>query len=145
MVLQLGRCSHKYWEYQADNGWYNDAETMTLRPITSSILPAPASIIELVKCQCKGKCHTKLCSCKGNSLPYKLIVPCASVKTCVRINPRDLISMMLYLVTMMTMTRVFIKTVNLTFWRLYFFKFWKHCFVLMTVYSDIYKYLKLYL
>ena len=37
-----------------DNGWYKEEER--LRPVTSLILPAPASIIELVKCSCKGEC-----------------------------------------------------------------------------------------
>ena len=49
-----------------DNGWYKEEER--LRPVTSLILPAPASIIELVKCSCKGECLKKGCSCNKNNL-----------------------------------------------------------------------------
>ena len=49
-----------------DNGWYKEEER--LRPVTSLILPAPASIIELAKCSCKGECLKKGCSCNKNNL-----------------------------------------------------------------------------
>ena len=51
-----------------DHGWYRD-DSHKLKPVTSLILPVPESILELVKCVCKGKCVNKQCSCKKNDLP----------------------------------------------------------------------------
>ena len=67
-----------------DNGWYKEEERLI--PVTSLILPAPASIIELVKCSCKGECLKKGCSCNKNNL---LCSPmCIYVKICARTSPQ---------------------------------------------------------
>lgn len=58
---------------EAGNGWYKDPQ---LKPVTSEVLPAPESILELVKCQCRGDCQSRQCSCKRNSLPCSPICKC---------------------------------------------------------------------
>ena len=48
------------------HGWYEyDAQ---LVPTPTTALPAPQSILELVKCRCKRNCTSKTCSCRKHDL-----------------------------------------------------------------------------
>jgi len=59
---------------EADNGW--KLEDGRLTAVTSEVLPAPQSILELAKCGCKGDCLSKKCSCRDNKLPCSPICKC---------------------------------------------------------------------
>lgn len=47
---------------------YYESDSGRILPITSKILPAPQSIIELVRCQCKTNCSSQRCSCRRHNL-----------------------------------------------------------------------------
>ena len=59
-----------------ESGWKRDPETNTLFPIYCLFPPAPAAILELVKCGCDTSCSKNICSC------YKGRVPCTSLCKC---------------------------------------------------------------
>ena len=48
------------------HGWYQDGAQSVPTPTTA--LPAPQSILELVKCRCKGNCTSRTCSCRKHDL-----------------------------------------------------------------------------
>ena len=45
---------------------YQDGAQLVPTPTTA--LPAPQSIVELVKCRCKGNCTSRTCSCRKHDL-----------------------------------------------------------------------------
>ena len=73
-----------------DNGYYKEEER--LRPVTSLILLAPASIIELVKCSCKGECLKKRVFRTVTRAIYPA-TQCANVKICARTSPKGPMTM----------------------------------------------------
>ena len=58
----------KYGYYSKDGG--------NMLPVTTTVLPAPQEIIELVKCQYKTFCFTNRCSCRYNKLPCTELCLC---------------------------------------------------------------------
>ena len=48
------------------HGWYQDGAQLVPTPTTA--LPALQSILELVKCRCKGNCTSRTCSCRKHDL-----------------------------------------------------------------------------
>ena len=60
-------------------GWkYNDVKEI-YEPVMTSNLPAPLSVIDLVKCDCKKGC-TKWCSCRKNELSCTEICGCTDTE-----------------------------------------------------------------
>ncbi len=54
--------------YNADDwGWVN--KNGKLFPVTTSLPPAPAKLLEVIKCSCKANCDTRRCTCRKNNLP----------------------------------------------------------------------------
>ena len=51
------------------NGYHRDHDDDQLNPTTTNVPPAPKTIIEMVRCQCKGNCTSNRCSCKSNNSP----------------------------------------------------------------------------
>ena len=61
---------------QAAHGYHMDHDDDQLNPTTTDVPPAPKSIIEMVRCQCKGNCTSNRCSCKSNNVPYTDLCMC---------------------------------------------------------------------
>ena len=59
-----------------ESGWVRNPETNTFFPIYCLQPPAPAAILELVKCGCDTSCSKNNCSC------FKGRVPCTSLCKC---------------------------------------------------------------
>ena len=59
------------------NGFYKEASG-EVKPMTTDVLPAPKSIIEMVRCQCKTDCSSKRCSCRAANLPCTDLCNCDS-------------------------------------------------------------------
>jgi len=59
------------------NGFYKDALGQ-FKPTTTEVLPAPDSIIEMVRCQCKKDCLSQKCSCKLKNLPCTDLCQCTT-------------------------------------------------------------------
>ena len=57
-------------------GYCQDAKGQP-EPITTSIPPAPQSITELVKCQCRTNCTSQRCSCKRQNLTCTDLCSCS--------------------------------------------------------------------
>ena len=49
-----------------DWGWKNKGGK--LFPITTSLPPASAKLLEVIKCSCKASCDTRRCTCRKNNL-----------------------------------------------------------------------------
>ena len=50
------------------SGWYLDSDGI-FSPVTTTLRPAPDSVLALVKCTCaKGRCNGQKCSCKSHNL-----------------------------------------------------------------------------
>ena len=47
-------------------GWYY--QHGKLLPVTMDSSPAPQSLLKVIRCQCKGDCDTKRCSCRNHGL-----------------------------------------------------------------------------
>ena len=56
-----------------ENGWLHVEEGYV--PVQCLYKPAPASVLELVKCGCKASCKGR-CSCKKNNLPCTPLCKC---------------------------------------------------------------------
>ena len=54
------------------HGWIGEQ----FLPVACNTAPAPSSVLQLVKCSCKGSCATRVCSCKKKSF---------SAQTCVNV------------------------------------------------------------
>ena len=63
------------------NGFYKDALGY-FKPTTTEVLPAPDSIIEMVKYQCKKDCLSQRCS-------RKLNLPCSDLCQCTTLHKND--------------------------------------------------------
>ena len=59
-----------------ESGWVRNPETNALFPIYCLQPPAPAAILELVKCGCDTNCSKNICLC------FKGRVPCTSLCKC---------------------------------------------------------------
>lgn len=59
------------------NGFFKDANGQ-LKPRTTDVLPAPKSIVEMVRCECKTDCSSQRCSCKSENLPCTDICLCST-------------------------------------------------------------------
>ena len=61
------------------NGWQMDEDIEV--PIKCLELPAPQSVLELVKCGCKGRCKGRgNCSCLKNGLSCTELCKCAPAR-----------------------------------------------------------------
>lgn len=58
------------------NGWEVDNDQKLL-PVKCNEPPAPISVIELVKCGCRGVCESGQCSCVKNSLMCTALCKCS--------------------------------------------------------------------
>jgi hypothetical protein len=58
----------------ADHGWKQDGDRWI--PIMTTQLPAPESVLHLVKCGCKKQCRTERCSCRKAGLSCSDICGC---------------------------------------------------------------------
>jgi len=52
-----------------ENGYHRDSDDGQLKPTTTDVPLAPETIVEMVRCQCKGNCSLNRCSCKSENLP----------------------------------------------------------------------------
>ena len=59
------------------NGFYKDKDGH-IKPVTTEVLPAPAAIIEMVRCQCKTDCSRSRCSCKGKDMTCTNLCLCGT-------------------------------------------------------------------
>lgn len=59
-----------------ESGWTRDVTTNVLLPVYCLLPPAPAAILELVKCGCDGDCSNRMCTC------FRSNVPCTSLCQC---------------------------------------------------------------
>ena len=50
-----------------DWGW--TLKDHKLLPVTTNKGPAPKKLLEMIHCNCKGKCNRTICSCKKHGLP----------------------------------------------------------------------------
>ena len=48
------------------HGWSQDGDR--LQAIPTTLLPAPKTVLELIKCGCRGSCITMSCSCRRHNL-----------------------------------------------------------------------------
>ena len=56
-----------------------DIRNDQIRPITTDIPPAPESVMEIVRFQCKGTCTSNRCSCKTRDLTYTDLYLCSTI------------------------------------------------------------------
>jgi len=52
-----------------ENGYHRDSDDGQLQPTTTDVPPAPEAIVEMARCQCKGKCSSNRYSCRSKNLP----------------------------------------------------------------------------
>ena len=67
MVWKQSHIASQTLPQPTDYGWRLDDDNQ-YEPVTTTLLPAPKSIIHLAVCSCKTKCVTMRCKCKKNNL-----------------------------------------------------------------------------
>ena len=72
------------------HGWVKVGEQ--LLPVACNTAPAPSSVMQLVKCSCKGLCATRVCSCKKQDLQCTDMCKCSDNKCANRDKPHVLLS-----------------------------------------------------
>ncbi len=59
------------------NGYFKHLDGM-LKPVTTEVLPAPKTILEVVQCKCKSDCSSGRCSCRAKDLACTGMCQCSS-------------------------------------------------------------------
>lgn len=85
--IKRARVQSTVW-FQATTMWqcfldplqngYTENENGGIQSLTTKVPPAPDAIIELVRCRCKTKCISQLCSCRKHKLPCTELCSCGS-------------------------------------------------------------------
>ena len=78
-AIVWGQASIAWQEFldPLQNGFYKDKDGK-VKPVTSEILPAPAAIIEMIRCQCKTDCSSNRCSCRSMDLTCTDLCQCST-------------------------------------------------------------------
>jgi len=65
-ALAAGRYTNPNLPSPTSYGWDEESNQLQYVPKVSDLSPAPAAVVELVKCSCgKSRCSSEACSCKN--------------------------------------------------------------------------------